>query len=327
MSGILIVSEQEIRGIVTLEEVIPEMEKAFAAYSQKAASLPSVIHLDVPRHHGEVHIKAGHLHEADDYVVKVASGFWENRLQNLPIGSGLMMVFSAETGFPQAMLLDNGYLTEIRTAAAGAVAAKYMSTNSVDQIAILGAGAQGRYQLLALHLVRSFKRVLVYDHHSNNTERYLQDMRSRLAVEIEAVDTVEKALRGSRIVITTTPSREPIVRVEWVEPGTHITAMGSDGSDKQELDVEVLKRADRIIADSLPQCIRIGEIHHAIEAGKLRQEDVDGEIGDVVLGRIPGRTTENEITVCDLTGVGVQDAAIAGLVYRKASQLGIGSWF
>ena len=322
--SILVLKEQEIRDLITLQEVIPEIEKAFAAYSQKAASLPSVIHLDVPRHKGEVHIKAGHLHDAEEYVVKVASGFWENRLRDLPIGSGLMLVFSAETGFPQAVLLDNGYLTEIRTAAAGAVAAKYMSSNSVEQVAVLGAGAQGRYQLEALRLVRSFRRVRIYDHHSQNVDRYLQEMRPRLDAELEAAGTVQQALQGSKIVVTTTPARSPIVHAEWVEPGTHITAMGSDGGDKQELDVAVLARADRIIADSLPQCVRIGEIHHGVAAGVIQEQDVDGELGDVVLGRIPGRISDQEITICDLTGVGVQDAAIAGLVFRKALQNRIG---
>ncbi len=317
MAQVSLFQEAEIRESVTLPEAIEAMEKAFAAYSNKTASVPGVIHLDVPEHQGEVHIKAGYLHGAPEYVVKLAAGFWENRRRNLPVGSGLMIVCSAETGFPQAVLLDNGYLTELRTAAAGAVAAKYMARLASEQVAILGAGMQGRFQLQALACVRNFRRVMIYDHRTTNVARYLSDMQGKIDAELIPASSVEEAARGSRIIITTTPSRYPILRAAWVEPGTHITAMGSDGADKQELHTDVLVRADRLIADSLPQCLRFGEIHHAVEEGVLQEQDVDGELGDVISGRIQGRANDQEITVCDLTGVGVQDAAIAGLAYKK----------
>lgn len=214
----LLLSEKEIRSAVTLAETIPAIEEAFVACTRKKANLPGVIHLDVPEQEGEVHVKGAYLHGAQEFVIKVASGFYQNRKRGLPAGSGLMMVFSAETGFPLAILLDNAYLTDLRTAAAGAVAAKYMALDQVEQVAILGAG----------------------------------------------------------------------------------------------------ERADRIIADSVSQCVKFGEIHHAVVAGVLREEDIDGELGQVILGEVLGRKAADEITVCDLTGVGVQDAAIAGLVYQRA---------
>jgi ornithine cyclodeaminase len=322
--AIRVLNEAQIRKAVTMEDAISAMEKAFIAYSLKQASLPSVIQLDVPDQKGEVHVKAGYIFGERDYVVKIASGFWENRTKGLPISGGMMLAFSSETGFPSAILLDNAYLTEIRTAAAGAVAAKYMASNSVEQVGLMGAGAQGRYQIEALARVCSFQRLLVYDHHSANSERYVTDMKEKIRAEISPVATAEEAVRGSRIIITATPSREPIVLGDWVEPGTHITAVGSDNPDKQELDVSVLKKADRIIADSIPQCLRLGEIHHAIEAGVITNQDIHGELGEVVSGRIRGRLKDSEITVCDLTGVGVQDAAIAGLVVRKASGSDVG---
>jgi ectoine utilization protein EutC len=322
--AIRVINEAQIRKAVSLEEAISAMEKAFVAYSLKQASLPSVIHLDVPDQKGEVHIKAGYLLGEKEFVVKVASGFWENRKKELPISSGLMLAFSSETGFPAAILLDNGYLTELRTAAAGAVAAKYMASNSVEQVAVIGAGMQGRFQVEALTRVCSFDRLKVYDHRRANIERYMEDMRERLRAEMLPAATVQEALEGSSIVITATPSREPLVFSDWIAPGTHITAMGSDGADKQELDVAVLKKANRIIADSIPQCLRLGEIHHAVTAGVIQMSDIAGELGEVVSGAIPGRLRPDEITVCDLTGVGVQDAAIAGLVVRKALAADIG---
>lgn len=320
----LFLNESEIRGAITLPEAIQSMEEAFAAYSRKEAIVPPVMHLDVPKRAGEVHVKSAHVLSAPDYVIKIAAGFYDNKKDGLPIGSGMMLVFSAQTGFPEAILMDNAYLTDLRTAAAGAVAAKYMALPEVEQVAVIGAGGQGRFQVQALACVRNFKRVLIYDHNTANIVRYLESMRDSLPSEFRSVSSVEEAVRGSRIVITTTPSQEPYLRGEWLDPGTHITAMGSDGAHKQELHTDVLQRADRIIADSLSQCIRIGEIHHAIKEGLLREEDVDGELGDVVLGRIPGRAGSEEITLCDLTGVGVQDAFIASLALKKAKERGLG---
>ncbi len=322
--AIRVLNEAQIRKAVTIDEAISAVEKAFIAYSTKQASLPAVIQLDVPDHNGEIHIKAGYIFGEREYVVKIASGFWENRKRDLPVSGGMMLAFNSETGFPVAILLDNGYLTELRTAAAGAVAAKYMAPRSVEQVAIIGAGAQGRFQIEALSRVCSFQRLMVYDHHAVNVEQYRSDMKDRLRAEIVAAATPQQALNGSRIVITTTPARDPILYADWVGPGTHITAMGSDNPEKQELDVSVLKKAHRIIADSIPQCLRLGEIHHAVAAGILTKEDIDGELGEVVSGDIPGRTSEAEITICDLTGVGVQDAAIAGIVVRKALSSDVG---
>lgn len=322
--AVRVLNEAQIRKAVTIEEAITAVEKAFIAYSTKQASLPSVIQLDVPDTKGEVHVKAGYIFGEREYVVKIASGFWENRKKDLPVSGGLMLAFSSETGFPVAILLDNGYLTELRTAAAGAVAAKYMAPNAVEQVAVIGAGAQGRYQIEALTRVCSFDRLMVYDHHSSNVDRYRTEMKERLRAEIVPAATPKEAVQGSRIVITTTPSRVPILHGDWIERGTHITAMGSDNPEKQELDISVLQKADRIIADSIPQCMRLGEIHHAVAAGLLSEADIDGELGSVVSGDVPGRTSDSEITVCDLTGVGVQDAAIAGLVVRKALASDVG---
>jgi ectoine utilization protein EutC len=322
--SILFLNETEIRSAVTLPEAIQAMEEAFSAYSRKEATVPPVMHLDVPRRSGEVHVKSAHVHTAPEYVIKIAAGFYDNKKDGLPIGSGMMLVFSAQTGFPLAILQDNAYLTDLRTAAAGAVAAKYMAMSEPEQIAIIGAGGQGRFQLHALACVRKFERAIIYDHHTTNIVKYLEDMQGKIPAEIRPASSLEGALKGSQIIVTTTPSQKPYLRAEWIEPGTHITAMGSDGSHKQELHTDVLVRADRIIADSLPQCIRIGEIHHAIEAGVLREEEVDGELGDVILGKSIGRADNREITVCDLTGVGVQDAFIAAIAFQKAKERGLG---
>ena len=324
---IKIFSEQEIRQAVTLADAIVAMESAFTAFSERSVTVPPVVHMDVPEHRGEVYIKSAHIRRSGECVIKVATGFYMNRMRNLPSGSGLMMLFSAETGFAQAILLDHGYLTDLRTAAAGAVAAKYLATENAKQVAILGAGVQGRFQLEALQCVRKFERVMVYDHHPINTAKFIGDMETRIDARFYGTASAQEALQGSSIIVTCTPSRKPFVQANWLAPGMHITALGADGPDKQELECGVLLQADCIIADSIPQCIQFGELRQAVCDGLLKEEDIDGELGDIIRRRIPGRTNADQITVCDLTGVGVQDAAIATLAFHNASALGLGREF
>jgi ectoine utilization protein EutC len=323
---ILVLTEQEIRQTVTMPEAMEAIEEAFAALARGEARLPDVIGLEVPEVNGEIHVKGAHLQGAPYAVFKVATGFWENPAQGLPVGSGLMMAFDATTGFPAALLLDNGYLTDLRTGAAGGVAANYLANPVLNKVTVIGSGIQARFQLRALAVVRQLTgRVAVWSRNRQHTDAYAKEMVTELEVDVTVAPNIEAALRNTDLVITTTPSRKPLVRAEWLRHGVHINAVGSDAPDKQELDVNVLSRADIIIADRLSQCLRLGEIHHAVEAGVIGADDVAGELGDLIIGTVPGRTDERQITVCDLTGVGVQDAAIASLVLEKARVMGLGS--
>jgi ornithine cyclodeaminase len=318
--AITVFREQEIRDVVNFPEAIASMEQAFASYSAKKAMVPPVVHLDVPENEGEIHIKAAYVLGTPTYTIKIASGFYKNKERGLPLSGGMMVVFDSQNGFPLAFLLDNGFLTDFRTAAAGAVASKYMAPQDVNEVAVIGAGMQGRLQIEALTFVRKFKRVKVFDHKSTNVDRYLTDMRERFqTIEFEQARSPEEAISGSQIVITATPSKEPLIRASWINPGTHITALGSDGPHKQELDADVFSKVDHIVADSIEQCLKLGELHHAFEQGIISREDITGELGQVVSGEVLGRQSDNEITVCDLTGVGVQDAFIAALAFQKAS--------
>jgi ectoine utilization protein EutC len=316
--AIKIFKEEEIRNLISYPEAIAAMEKAFVAYSAGKAMVPPVVHLDVPENEGEVHIKSAYVLGTPSYTVKIASGFYKNKERGLPLSGGMMLVFDSQTGYPLAFLLDNGYLTDFRTAAAGAVASKYLAPQEVQQVAVIGAGMQGRMQVQALSFVRKFTRVKVYDHRTTNIVRYLEDMRGKVDADFSAAGTVRDAVRGSQIVITATPSREALIDAPWVGPGTHITALGSDGPHKQELDPQILAKPNRVFADSIEQCVKLGEIHHAVKNDLLKREDIDGELGQIISGAIPGRQSADEITVCDLTGVGVQDAFIAALAFEKA---------
>jgi len=316
--------EREIRGLIGPNEARPVVRDAFAKLARGEAILPGVINLDIPESRAEVHVKGAHLRATPFFSIKVASGSYDNPARGLPVGSGMFLVFDATTGFPRAVLFDNGYLTELRTGAAGAVAADLLARKDIERVGIVGVGSQARYQLEALLGVRTPERVIAYGRSEPKAIAYAKEMEERHGVQVLPAKTVEQAVRGSDVVVTVTPSKEPLVRAEWVLPGMHITAVGSDGPDKQELDVGVLAKADKVVADRLDQCLRLGEIHHAVEAGVLTRDRVYAELGAIVAGSKPGRERDEEITVADLTGVGVQDAAVANVVVDEALRRGLG---
>jgi ectoine utilization protein EutC len=322
---VLLVKEEDIRRSVIVEEAIEAVEAGFTRLAAGEVNLPPVLSLDLPEIKGEVHVKGAYIAGATGLAIKVATGFYDNPSLGLPSGSGLMMVFSARTGFPQALLFDNGYLTDIRTGAAGAVAAKYLSRKKVSVVGVVGAGAQGRYQIMALAQVRNFEKVLAYDLDKTRLAGYVEEMPDIIGVDCAAAPDVESVVRESDILVTSTPSTKPFVRAEWLHPGLHVTAMGSDAPYKQELESQVLARADLVVCDHKGQCSERGELHHALGDGTIGEDAQIVELGELTSGRHPGRTDESQITACDLTGVGVQDAAIATLAYDKAVQLGLGS--
>jgi ectoine utilization protein EutC len=325
---ILILREREILDLLDPIACIATMEQALAAYSCGRSELPSVIHLDVPEHRGEIHIKTGHIHGTPYYAVKMVSGFPGNTQLGLPANGGMVVAFDARTGAPAAFLLDNGLITDLRTAAAGAVAAKHLARRKVHRVAVIGTGGQARYQMEMLARVRLFGELRVWGRDQDKARARVEDMAQRgnlpANCRVSVAETVADAVKDSDVVITVTASREPLVRAEWLKPGVTVIAVGSDAPDKQELDADVLARADRVVADSLPQCLRLGEIHHAVDKGAIVKEKISAELGEIVARQKPGRVSENEIIVCDLTGVGVQDVAAASLVIERAKATGRG---
>ena len=323
-SDVLLLTESELRRCVDLADSIPVMERAFTQLAEDRVTLPPPMHLPVQESEGEVHIKTAHIAGAPRYAVKIASGFHGNPQRELPSGSGLMLVFSAETGFLEAILLDNGYLTDVRTAAAGAVAAAHLARRGLKRIGVLGSGSQARYQILALWEVRRFEEVLVHSRNQQNVDSYVEEMASRLDARFRAAPDAESAVRAADLLITATPSPEPLVMADWLRPRLHIRAMGADSLEKQELEPEILARADRVVCDLRSQCRRMGELHHALSQGALANDSQVAELGEVTAGRAPGRQDDVEITVCDLTGVGIQDTAIANFAVEQAASLGLG---
>ncbi len=306
-----ILREADVRAALDMPSCIDACERAFAAYSTGGAELPAVIHLDVPESGGEVHVKAGHLHGAQFYAVKAASGF---SALDPPAIDGMVVVFEARDGAPAAFLLDHGFITDLRTGAAGGVAARHLAPRRVATVAVIGTGGQVRQQLDALAVVRpAFTVVRVWGRNPAHADRCVDDLRARLDADVTRADTVRAAVDGADVVITCTAARAPLVERGWLTPGAHVTALGSDGAGKQELDPAILEDADLLVVDSRDQCVRLGELQHA--PGEV---DRAIELGAICAGQAAGRTSDAQLTVCDLTGLGVQDVAAANVVMANA---------
>lgn len=276
--------------------------------------MPAVINLDVPSGPGEFHIKTAHIDGVPHIAVKVASGFYDNPSKGLPSGSGLMALFDASTGLPAALLLDNGFLTDLRTGAAGAVAADVLARRSIESVGVIGAGLQARYQIRCLRGVREFRRIVVWSRTRAHLDAYCAEMRAD-GYDVTAASSAEDVCAVADILITTTPSRVPLLRSEWLRPGMHVTAVGSDSPGKQELDAACLRRADLVVVDRLAQCEAFGELASALAVGLIERETVV-ELGRILASRQLGRGSDDQITIADLTGVGFQDTAIASAAYQ-----------
>lgn len=305
--------------LAQIKTVLPELdltsaiEAGFRRYSAGQAVVPPVGELLLEK--GEVHIKYGYLQDEDYYVIKIASGFYANPKLGLSSSNGLMLLFSQQTGQPKAILLDEGHLTDIRTAVAGAIATKYLAPKQVQRIGIVGAGIQARLQLRYLQAVTTCRDVLVWGLNESELTAYQHEM-TAFGFRVETTLETVAIQKSCNLIVTTTPAAEPLLQAAHLQAGTHITAMGSDTAHKQELDSHILARADLVVADSIAQCLERGEIYQAITAGLLKQEQLV-ELGQLISGEANGRSNDSQITIADLTGVAVQDIEIATAVVNR----------
>ena len=316
--SIRVFDEWAIRHSIDEDLAIESAERAFRALARELATVPPPMGWEFPRVHGEVHVKAAHLHGSPIFVFKVATGFYGNLEMGVPTGSGLVLVFDAESGFPRGILADNGYLTDLRTGAAGALAVRHLAPERPLTAALVGAGIQAQMQIRMMSRVREITALRVWSRTSAHIENFQAKMAERLPCQAEPVGSVEEAVRDADLIVTVTPSRTPLVEAGWVSPGATVIAVGSDGPAKQELDERLVAGADKLVTDLTSQCVSLGELHHAIEAGLMTADDVYAELGEIVVETKPGREGAETI-VCDLTGVGAQDAAIAEAVFVELS--------
>lgn len=328
MTKMKILTEAELRRIVPLDlEAISCVEEAFHALATKAVAMPPILRLDMPEQRGEVDVKTAYVPGLDGFAIKISPGFFDNPKIGLPSTNGLMVLFSTKTGLVQAVLLDNGYLTDVRTAAAGAVAARHLSRPDATVAAIFGAGMQAKLQLEALSLVRPIREARIWARDVAKAEAAAEELTVKLGFAVRAEADGRAAVDGADIVVTTTPSQTPVLKAEWLQPGQHVTAMGSDAEHKNEIEPAIITGAGLYVADSLRQTRLLGELHHAIAAGLVTEGTGFPELGEIIAGRKPGRTGPEQITVADLTGTGIQDTAIATLAAARAAATDAGTTF
>lgn len=319
MAEMRILTEGDLRRLIALDlESVACVEDAFRALGRGGVRMPPILRLDIPDERGEVDVKTAYIPGLDSFAIKISPGFFDNPSIGLPSTNGLMVQFSARTGLVEALLLDNGYLTDVRTAAAGAVAARHLAREEARVTAIFGAGMQARMQLQALTLVRPIAEARIWARDFARAERAAGEMAQTLGIAVQAVSDARQACVGADIIVTTTPSETPLLQAGWLESGQHVTAMGSDAEHKNEIDPAVFNRPVVYVADSLSQTRRLGELHHAITAGTVAADAEFPELGRIILDADKFRRKPEDITFCDLTGTGVQDTAIARLATHRA---------
>lgn len=328
MATIRILTEHDLRSVLTLDRsAVDCVRNAFRALAEEGVVMPPILRLDIPEERGEVDVKTAYVPGLDGFAIKISPGFFNNPKLGIPSTNGLMVLLSAKTGLVQALLLDNGYLTDVRTAAAGAVAADSLARSDARVATIFGAGMQAGLQLEALTLVRPLEEARIWARDFAKASSLATRMTSELGIPVHPVADARSAVEGSDIIVTTTPSTEPLLMADWIEPGQHVTAMGSDAEHKNEVDPALVCRADLYVADRCSQTSVLGELHHAIAAGLVSPNRSFVELGDVVSGTSGGRSSPDSITYADLTGTGIQDTAIATLAFSRAAAVGAGTAF
>jgi alanine dehydrogenase len=312
---ILWLNRKEVESLLDMKGMLKVVEEAFRQHGLKKVQMPPKLYLYFKKHNGDLRTMPAFLEEQDITGVKIVNVHPDNPKKGLPTVMALVILNSTETGATLAVM-DGTYLTDMRTGAAGGVAVKYLAHRKAKTVGFVGTGNQARTQLLAINEVMDIDEVKAASASEKGTLAFKDDMELRIECEITAKKTI-KEVCDCDILVTTTPSREPIVMNDWISEGTHINAIGADAPGKEELDPAILKRA-RIVVDDIPQASHSGEVNVPLSKGLLSENDIFCELGEVITGKKKARTKDSDITVFDSTGLAIQDVATADMVYRKA---------
>jgi alanine dehydrogenase len=317
----LVLSEEAVKKLLTFEEVTDAVESAFRMKGLGHAQMPPKQYLFMKKYNGDVRTMPAYLEETDAVAIKVVNSHPENRKHGLPTVMATIILVDPRTGTP---IMGGTWITALRTGAAGAIAAKHLAKSNPKNVGFVGAGTQARTQLMGLQSVFNIEEVRVWDLNEKAAAKYAEEMTIKYSQSsVCSVKSIEKAVQGADIIVTATPSRKPLVSAEWVNEGTHINCVGADAPGKQELDPAILVKS-KIVVDDWSQSCHGGEINVPLAKGIIRREDVWGDICEIVAGLKQGRTSSEEITVFVSTGLAIQDAATANIVYRKALKQKIG---
>jgi alanine dehydrogenase len=323
--GTMLLSRADVSSLLSLNDCVEVVENAFRAYAQGKTLSLGLLHVDAPD--GEFHIKAGGPAQPRTYFgLKVNAGFFQNRQRfGLPNIQGTIILCDGDNGYPLA-LMDSTAITINRTGATTAVAAKYLARPDSRSVTICGCGTQGRIQLRALEHILPIEVAHAFDFEVAIAEKFASDMSRELGIRVDAVSDLGSATGSSDVCVTCTPAKTYFLNEEDVPPGMFVAAIGADSPEKHEIDPRLMA-SSKVVVDILDQCVEVGELHHAIAQGLIGREQVHGELGEVIVGEKPGRTSDDEITIFDSTGTGLQDAATAAAVYERAVQMGKGTFF
>jgi len=318
---ILWLNRKEVEKLLDMKGTLKVVEEAFRQHGLKKVQMPSKLYLYFKNHNGDLRTMPAYLEEQDITGVKIVNVHPDNPKKGLPTVMALVILNSTQTGAPLA-IMDGTYLTDMRTGAAGGVAVKHLAHRNAKTVGFVGTGNQARTQLRAINEIIDIDEIKATSASEKQTLAFKDDMEIEIECEITAKNTI-KEVCDCDILVTTTPSREPIVMDEWISEGTHINAIGADAPGKEEIDPRILKRA-RIIVDDIGQASHSGEINVPFSKGLLSEKDIYCELGEVITGKKKARTSDTDITVFDSTGLAIQDVATANMVYQKALEKKIG---
>ncbi len=322
----LLLGIKEVEAALSMKEVIRAVEEGYLAYHKKMVQQPEIVSIEMPEKNGETDIKSCYNQLNERISVKIASGFYNNGKENsLPTMIGTIVLLDGLTGAPLCVM-DGSLITGIRTGAAGAISSKLLARKDAKTVAVFGTGGQARMQVLALCQVMDIQEVRVYSENTEALLKYKQEIESRTQVKVVLCESVQLAMKEADIAISTTPSKKFFIDSALVAPGMHLVAVGADMAGKNEWDPQIFQGA-KIVNDSIAQCVSRGETRNAILAGIIEKEDIYAEIGELLAGEKPLRENDQEITIFDTTGMGVQDNVTAVKVYEEAKRLELGSYF
>ncbi|MGV8907002.1 MAG: ornithine cyclodeaminase family protein [Acetobacterium sp.] len=319
----MILTKNEVGSLLTMADAIHSVELAYQIYVQNRLEQPQIVSVDIPKHHGELDIKTCYSKTDETISIKSASGYWNNGSDHgIPNLLATIILLDGKTGFPLC-IMDGSLITGYRTGAAGGLSAKILARSDAKKVAVIGAGNQARMQIKAIAEVMPIDAISVWSPAIDEMNRYKHEIEKDLKLPVTICATSKEAVIDADIIVTATPAKYPMVQDDWVKQGAHIIAVGADTAGKQEIDTKLFKRA-KVFVDSRSQCLELGETRNAVISGDLLPEGIHAELGEVILGTKVGRTSDQEVTIFDTTGMGIQDNTLATMLYKKALNLGIG---
>ena len=317
----LILSNKEIKKLITIKESLPLVRKAFIKKINKKTQMPPKSYLTFDKYNGDIRTMPSYIEGEKIAVIKVVNSHGNNSKKNLPTVIGTIILIDVRTGFPLS-IMDGNIITSLRTSAASAIATKHLAKKNAKTLGLVGAGIQAESQIEALTENMKIEKISIYDIDHNKVRKFIEIMRKKSEIDMQ-FNSLEDTVKNNDILVTTTPVRKPIVKDRWIKDGTHINAIGADGPGKQELESSILKRS-KIIIDDYEQAIHGGEVNVPLKRNIIKISDIHGEIGEIITKKKSGRTNSNEITIFDSTGLAIQDAALAAEIYKRAEMQNVG---